>query len=516
MSGPKSGSYYIDSQRRQLLNDQIRRSIEREKAALAEKKKQLEELKKKDEEKSGEQLRRLGELKQELGDMYEELIIYQKEHNQYVEAVIVNSIKSLLYPEQQVDSHISLQQQLSHLEGLRDAARRELDRQKDILEESARNGKTSVIREAAENISLAELREKTALEQGQDSRLMDFASIIPEGKAEEISRPSGGSMTIVFGEGSKEKAEGHENIIFGKNGTRPKRSGIEADAGNAAVIGELREEYLRISDLLDIYLGCVPGPLQRELLDLKKSLNAIMSDERLTAANKLYQIKLRKEAFLLTRDKYDSGMEDVKKLRVELEDLQNEYEALCGLLGEEPEKMEKSSLSPEAEKELLEKRIGQKREALSKEREASYISESINEVMAELGYDIVASDYMSTPKRNIIHNLYDFGDRNILNVYASDNGSVMFEVTGIKEKEELTSMDKLRIKEGMDRFCPQYQKIKEALALKGITICSENLLPADVRYARTVDVEEKRKSGDKRASRRRNNNKVKYEQNSQR
>lgn len=122
-----------------------------------------------------------------------------------------------------------------------------------------------------------------------------------------------------------------------------------------------------------------------------------------------------------------------------------------------------------------------------------YIVQSIDEVMEELGYDILSSEVLNRVNRNIVDSIYSFDDNSVLNLFTSDNGTIMFEVTGISnEKREISSLEKLKLKESMNTFCGKYDAIKKKLAERGIFFGSENLRPADERYARIRVVNENR------------------------
>ena len=124
--------------------------------------------------------------------------------------------------------------------------------------------------------------------------------------------------------------------------------------------------------------------------------------------------------------------------------------------------------------------------------EDEYIAKSVHEVMEKLGYDILATDYMVKKKQNIHHHIYEFGFEQAVNVFVSDNGSILFEVSGIgEENTEMTSLQKLKVTEAMEAFCTHYEEIKEELKEKGIHLNNENLSPADEKYARKIDISNK-------------------------
>ncbi|MFA5524874.1 MAG: hypothetical protein WDA24_11005 [Tissierellales bacterium] len=470
MSGPKSGNYVAAAERRRQLERQAENEIKQRK----------------------ENIRKL---KEDVKAKKAQLEITRKENE-----------ASRTIPENRNDN-TALKQRALHIEGLLETNKVEFrhvnnNEHENIVVKKISQGK----------LDFSNLQEKIKEEDALDPRLKDFSYNESINNIDESEEAIVNKEIIKFGAnvtGSKQ-----ESIMFGKNST----SIIEEQIANkpvldhSEIIEELNEEYFQLNDLIENYLLNMQSSSRKELLGFKESLDNIVSDQRLDSSYKLSQLRIRKEAFLLTKDKYDIELKYFEEQKDKFNNLYEEYEAICEILDEEAEEIDLNSLDIVSTMSLLEEKVKEKREELNKDIEARYVSESINEVMEELGYDIVASDYMTAPKRNVMHNIYDFGDKNVLNVYTSDNGSLMFEVTGIKEKEELSSSDKLRIKEGMDKFCPQYQKVKEALEAKGISITNENLLPADVRFAKAIDLESKVKAGEKskKSSRRNKNNKLKY------
>ena len=71
---------------------------------------------------------------------------------------------------------------------------------------------------------------------------------------------------------------------------------------------------------------------------------------------------------------------------------------------------------------------------------------------------------------------------------VSDNGAVMLEVMG--KKEVLSDSDKASVVQDMQRFCPDYNIVKERLRKRGIILTNENLFPADSQYVRSIPLDD--------------------------
>lgn len=499
MSGPKSSGYNVEAERKRQLKRQMENRINQIKNEIRQKEKLLQYNQNISRKNDAHYMEKIKETRSQLSYIHERLLSYQKKI--YINEDIVNDLKNVLN-NNRINDKISLEQQLLYMEGLLKTGKEELKRGETYYNSKSRE-KSVVRKSVQEKINFEKIQTKTQHEFKIDERLKDFEHKELKNNTKELSNSTENEL-IKFGGLTLNQ----EDIKFGKNTSFIKeQNAVSANEVN----NELNLEYIKLNELIEYYLLNMPSNYKKELLDFKESLGYIVSNNRLDDDYKLSKLRIRKEAFLLTKEKYDTQLKYKEEEKNKFYNLYEEYLAICELSDEEAEIIELDDLNIVSCMNILKNKVNEKREELTKDMEAKYVSESINSVMKELGYDILVSDYMTTAKRNIMHNIYDFGDKNVVNVYTSDNGSLMFEVTGIKEKEELSNSDKLRIKEGMDKFCPQYQKVKDALAKRGISIANESLLPADVSFAKTVDLENKLGVREKsKKNSRRNNNKQKY------
>jgi hypothetical protein len=255
---------------------------------------------------------------------------------------------------------------------------------------------------------------------------------------------------------------------------------------------DLAEALVEFIGLVDPFLNNELLGKMQEIAQLKKSVLDLAENQAVDDVYKWQQIKMRQKAFIATCHKYEQQLTNNQRLYQEYQMQQRTYHTVCQLLGETPKPY--SFTLNEASQTLIDltQEIKRCQSRLTKKEEAEYIAASINEVMAELGYEIVATDFLRTPKRDIIHHIYEFEQGNVVNVFSSDNGSLMFEVTGVKATNDLTELEKLKIKEGMESFCSKYDEIKKRLLSKGIEITAENLKSARIEYARAIDLQSKK------------------------
>jgi hypothetical protein len=115
-----------------------------------------------------------------------------------------------------------------------------------------------------------------------------------------------------------------------------------------------------------------------------------------------------------------------------------------------------------------------------------YISRALKSSMEDLGYNIIGHEEVKTVNRSIDKNYYDFTSDSAINVATSKNGAVLFEVMG--KGSDIDGRKKESIRHDMEKFCPDYNKVKTELSKYGITLERENLYPPDVKYVRGTDV----------------------------
>ncbi|UTR12092.1 hypothetical protein MM300_07310 [Evansella sp. LMS18] len=247
--------------------------------------------------------------------------------------------------------------------------------------------------------------------------------------------------------------------------------------------------YLNFKKLLQPYLINQDITNKSEVKQLDRSVDSIYSDKGLDDQAKLELINMREKGFHIMKHKFDRKINETQRKKAEFEGLLIEYSSLCQLLDEEQRSFTFSSEKSGTDKSLLKELIAEQQIKLQKQTETELISSTIQEVMEELEYNVIGAEHLTTPKREIDHNVYEFNGNNVINSYVSDNGSVLFEVTGLKEdNQNLTDQEKLRIKEGMDEFCSVFPEVKDKLKERGVEVTLRTSLPASEEYARAINL----------------------------
>lgn len=218
---------------------------------------------------------------------------------------------------------------------------------------------------------------------------------------------------------------------------------------------------------------------QSNFSELKNSAELVMNNHSVEVSYKIHQLEALLEGVRLEKE---SGQRLRKRHQLE-----NDFRVYSGYLGEE------ITVIPADETELS-RAVEELKARIDGKLTAEYTAEALDSVLEKMGYDVLGSESVKGKNQEIAKKYYDFSDNSALNVSSSDNGSVLFEVMGKESDEPLSDGEKQAVKEDMDRFCPDFFKIREELAKLGVILEQERHFEADVRYVRGIDLSKFNKS----------------------
>ena len=227
-------------------------------------------------------------------------------------------------------------------------------------------------------------------------------------------------------------------------------------------------------------------PKEKELTELFKSVKVICDNTKFDIEYKISQVKKRFKGLLMQKERYFQLIKLKNDKQDKLSELVLEYKTLCSMLEQKP--VENYNNVSDINKLIeLNQNLHQ---TLRQQEEHQYIADSLNEVMSEMGHNIIASKIMEREKEKKYHSVYSMGEHTAINVHHSSDGGVMFEVSGFaKANGKVNEIDKLRVKEGMESFCGTYEVVKNKLEAKGIYVSNEKRKPPHERYARFIDID---------------------------
>lgn len=126
-----------------------------------------------------------------------------------------------------------------------------------------------------------------------------------------------------------------------------------------------------------------------------------------------------------------------------------------------------------------------------KHNEETYITDSINLVMEEMGYTIFGSkDVVKRSGKHFHSELFYFDEGTAVNVTYSSDGKITMEIGGISNEDRLpNNLEINKLCDEMELFCNDFSKIEKKLLQKGIVIKNRiSILPPDAQYAQIVNV----------------------------
>jgi hypothetical protein len=185
--------------------------------------------------------------------------------------------------------------------------------------------------------------------------------------------------------------------------------------------------------------------------------------------------------------KYDKYINDYVEGKDIYDNLIIRYTALCEMTGVAAKQY---TFSRESICEL-ETQIGQMEKELVRQAEQTYISDCIDEVMAEMGYEVLGERLVTKRSGKRFRNeLYSFKEGTAVNVTYASDGNITMELGGLDKIDRLPSDDEInRLCEDMEVFCDEFLEVEERLGRKGVIVGERiSLLPPLREYAQVINV----------------------------
>lgn len=173
----------------------------------------------------------------------------------------------------------------------------------------------------------------------------------------------------------------------------------------------------------------------------------------------------------------------------EFEELYTEYIALCDMYYYVPQDFSCCNASVA----LLKAEIKRIKEIVDADDEQTYISDSVDAVMEEMGYTVIGSRAVTKKNgRHFRNELYTYGEGTAVNVTYSSDGKIAMELGGIDICDRLPNDHETSVLcESMERFCDDFKDIEERLLAKGIILAERiSLLPPNAEYAQIINTTE--------------------------
>lgn len=123
--------------------------------------------------------------------------------------------------------------------------------------------------------------------------------------------------------------------------------------------------------------------------------------------------------------------------------------------------------------------------------EQRHISESLDEVMRDMGYHVVGSrEVVKKSGRKFRNELYHFSEGAVVNITYAANGQISMELGGVDTCDrEPSEAECVALCDEMSEFCGDFQEIEKRLKEKGVILANRiSMLPPVEEYAQIINI----------------------------
>ena len=184
-----------------------------------------------------------------------------------------------------------------------------------------------------------------------------------------------------------------------------------------------------------------------------------------------------------------TSQQEFETYHQQFESLYAEYVALCNLYFYVPQQFEFSKESIKQLGEEIDRIILQSAE----EAENNYISDCLDQVMTEMGYDVLG--YREVKKKNgqrFKNELYSYKEGTVVNVRYAPNGQIAMEIGAVDTVDRQPDQyEATALCQSMETFCQDFKEIEKRLLAKGVVLEDRiSMLPASKEYAQVINTTE--------------------------
>ncbi len=184
---------------------------------------------------------------------------------------------------------------------------------------------------------------------------------------------------------------------------------------------------------------------------------------------------------------------EYSELYSEFEELYIEYQSLCEIDNIKPQTFECCQEGIDKLKVMNE----EMRIIAAKADEQEYISKTIDEVMIEMGYDLIGDRTVTKRSGRQFHSeLFTFSEGTAVNITRSSNGQITMELAGLDYSDRQPTDDESDVLcAEMESFCGAFSEFEKRLAKKGVISKHISILPPTSEYAQIINLNDYELSG---------------------
>ncbi len=177
----------------------------------------------------------------------------------------------------------------------------------------------------------------------------------------------------------------------------------------------------------------------------------------------------------------------LKQKQEEYAELYTRYKALCIMSGEEAKQIPYSETAVSEISTEIE-RIEQD---LVRQREQAYIQDSVDEVLEEMGYELIGSrEVRKKSGKRFRSELFTFNEGTAVNVTYSPDGHISMELGGVAREDRIPTEEETQVlTQDMESFCGEFAEFERRMRAKGIIVGKRIALsPPTAEYAAIINV----------------------------
>lgn len=141
--------------------------------------------------------------------------------------------------------------------------------------------------------------------------------------------------------------------------------------------------------------------------------------------------------------------------------------------------------------ETLKREVNELEQQCERLEEQRHISESLDEVMRDMGYHVVGSREVTKKSgRKFRNELFHFSEGTVVNITYAANGQISMELGGVDTCDrEPSEAESIALCDEMSEFCGDFQEIEKRLKEKGVVSVNRiSMLPPDEEYAQIINI----------------------------
>ena len=163
------------------------------------------------------------------------------------------------------------------------------------------------------------------------------------------------------------------------------------------------------------------------------------------------------------------------------------YQALCSMAGEEAKEL---AYTKEA-KATISAEIERLEVVLVRQQEQAYITECVDEVMQEMGYDLIGTrEVKKRSGKKFRNELFTFNEGTAVNVTYSPDGQISMELGGLAREDRIPTTEESEVlTRDMESFCGEFAEFERRLRKRGVIVGNRIALsPPSADYAAIINV----------------------------